>query len=155
MFSTLFQSLFTKNKQNAKTIDDLQIVDTIYKKEIESKLDELNELLVDNSSNVSINDAFEQISISDFHADNELINDEPVDNFDDSKSEISSIEEKAPLLQETDSANKKIINQINSLQCLFTWNIKPNNNKNIILKIQKKYGEYNLNISSPEFTFPR
>jgi len=50
---------------------------------------------------------------------------------------------------------KKIINRINNLQCLFTWNIKPNGKKNIILWIWNKYGEYNLNISSPEFTLER
>jgi len=54
-----------------------------------------------------------------------------------------------------DPNTKRIVNQINNIQCLFTWNIKPNNKKNVILSIWNKYGEYNLNISSSEFTLER
>ncbi|XP_029344439.1 uncharacterized protein LOC100168220 isoform X2 [Acyrthosiphon pisum] len=54
-----------------------------------------------------------------------------------------------------DPNTKRLVNQINNIQCLFTWNIKPNNKKNLILWIWNKYGDYNLNISSSEFTLER
>lgn len=56
----------------------------------------------------------------------------------------------SPIGKDPDTA--RIIHKINQLQCLFTWNIIP---KNVILCIWKKYGEYNLNISSPEFKLER
>jgi len=45
--------------------------------------------------------------------------------------------------------------QIKNLECLFAWNIKPNNENNFILLIQNKYGKYNLNIQSSEFTLEK
>jgi len=47
------------------------------------------------------------------------------------------------------------MNQIKNLECLFAWNINSNNENNLILLIQNKYGEYNLNIQSSEFTLER
>lgn len=154
MFSTMFKSLFTNEKKKKKS-DDFLIVNIAYKEKIESKLTELNEQAENSVVDDNVIDAFDLMSIADTQADIEIINNGSVDNFEDSKSEISSIGENEPSLQDTDSAMKRTINQINSLQCLFTWNIKPNNRRNIILMVQNKYGDYNLDISSPEFTLQR
>lgn len=164
MFSTMFKSLFDNgNKQNNES--ENQIVNNAYRKEIESKLTELNEIgnaLNENYSQTNqhdIIDALEVVSIADTNSYDD-IDVGSVDNFDDSKSEISSIGEINVYTQtnkkvDPDSKTLKTINRINSLQCLFTWNLKANNRKNLILMIQKKYGEYNLDISLPEFTFQR
>lgn len=162
MFSAMFKSLFTnvKNKQNDES--EFQIVNVTYKEEIESKLNELNEIKEksDNGNNEYINkqdiiDTFEIMSIADSLADNDFKDNDSVSNFDDSKSEISSIGENTSSLKDEGPDKKKTINQINTLQCLFTWNIKSNNRKNIIGLIKHTYGEYNLDISKPEFTFQR
>jgi len=88
---------------------------------------------------------------------NHLIDDSSVE-YIDTKSEVNSIRKKYHTVLSTlvEYPNtKRIVNQINNLQCLFTWNIKPNNKKNVILRIWNKYGKYNLNISSSEFTLER
>lgn len=54
------------------------------------------------------------------------------------------------------STYKYISNDINSMQCLFTWNLQTSHSKkDMISHIKKKYGNYNLDISLPVFTFER
>lgn len=54
------------------------------------------------------------------------------------------------------STCKYIIDQINLMNCLFTWNLQTSYaKKDIISHIKKKYGNYNLDISLPVFTFER
>lgn len=49
---------------------------------------------------------------------------------------------------------KQVVNRMRSLSCLFTWNLeKPN--KDLVAHILRKYGNYNLDISVPVFTFDR
>lgn len=45
--------------------------------------------------------------------------------------------------------------QIQSLHCLFTWKSVSQNKRDIITYIKNKYGDKNLDISIPEFTFAR
>lgn len=54
-----------------------------------------------------------------------------------------------------DSSYKKIQSQIESLQCLFTWKLKSKKDQDLVTHIKNKYGDYNLDISVPEFTFVR
>jgi hypothetical protein len=49
---------------------------------------------------------------------------------------------------------KTILNKINSMDCLFTWDL-PMSKKDLISHINKKYGDFNLDISTPVFTFER
>jgi len=168
MYASLFKSLF--NKSGKKDKKELITVESgqfdITKNDVEDMLNSLNEINVDvketldNSISRSVSldniiDGIESMPIDNTHPD--YLNDSAsVDNFDDTKSEVSSIGENQ-VACETDENSKKTntANKINSLQCLFTWNIKSNDEKNMILLIHNKYGEYNLNISSPEFTFER
>ncbi|CAI6350759.1 unnamed protein product [Macrosiphum euphorbiae] len=168
MYASLFKSLF--NKSGKKDKKELITVESgqfdITKNDVEDMLTSLNEINVDvketldNSVSRSVSldniiDGIESMPIDNTHPD--YLNDSAsVDNFDDTKSEVSSIGENQ-VACETDENSKKTntANKINSLQCLFTWNIKSNDKKNMILLIHNKYGEYNLNISSPEFTFER
>lgn len=163
MFASMFKTFF--NKVDKKTIKEQYGLEgpktaQIAKDDVEkmlSQLDEINE----NSNGCGelstpkddIIESIESMSIIDAEPKN-LVDSGSVDHFDDTKSEVSSIGEKVDLLVE-DSVEKKTFNRINSLQCPFTWNIKPVHNKNVILSIQNKYGEYNMDISSPEFTFER
>lgn len=55
----------------------------------------------------------------------------------------------------TNSKNIDMLNRIKSLQCLFTWEVKSQNNQDMITYIKNKYGDVNLDISLPEFTFTR
>jgi len=168
MFATMFKSLLNKSGKKGKkeliTMEsDLVEITT---KDVKDILTSLNDMSVevnkslDSSVSRSVSldniiDGIESMPIDDIHP--EYLSDSAlVDNFDDSKSEVSSIEENQ-LAYETveNSKTTNTANKINSLQCLFTWKIKSNNKKNIISSIQNKYGEYNLNISSTEFTFER
>lgn len=167
MFASMFKSLFNKSDKKNKTEKNEDISPEIVKKARQGVEDMLFKLIeVDEHSNYNTNDnsvdaidtieaieAIENLSITDTYSEN--LNDDKISQFDDSNSDVSSIGEKKQDIDEDDVNKKKIINQINSLQCLFTWNIKANTKKNVISWIQNKYGDYNLNISSPEFTLER
>lgn len=49
----------------------------------------------------------------------------------------------------------KIVDHVQSLRCLFTWDIERPSNKDLITSIKRKYGDYNLDISLPVFTFEK
>jgi len=167
MFASMFKSLLNKSVIDAKketiaiAVEDDTVI--ISRKDVENMLTELDEIKdnSDNDDNCSVTkdnvtDAIESLSIADYHP--EYLNDSAsVDNFDDTKSEVSSIGENQLEVTTFEDPNiKKTWNQINSsLQCLFTWNIKSKSKKNLILYIRNKYGEYNLNITSTEFTLER
>lgn len=161
----MFKSLFDKSEKNPKidkTESESEMVE-ITTQDVENLLIELNEIKnnsnndTDNHCSLSkdVTEAIDLLSIADTNS--ELSYDDLVDNIDDTESEVSSIgennQESAKVAE--DAAAIKTVNQINNLLCPFTWNIKPNKNKNIILLLQNKFGEYNLNISSSEFTFER
>ncbi|CAI6352357.1 unnamed protein product [Macrosiphum euphorbiae] len=162
MFASMFKSLLNKSVIDAKketiaiAVEDETVI--ITRKDVEDMLTELDEIK-DNDDNCSgtkdVTDAIESLSISDYHP--EYLNDSAsVDNFDDTKSEVSSIgENQLAVTTVEDPDIKKTLNQINSLQCLFTWKIKSKRKKDLILYIRNKYGEYNLNITSTEFTLER
>lgn len=171
MFASMFKSLFNKSGKKVEkkpTTVESQLV-VITKKDVEDMLISLNEIdvdvkeVLDNSVNCSVSsdniidgiEAIESMTITDTHQ--EYFNDSAsVDNFDDTKSEVSSVEENQLAFETVENSDKNnTAVKINNLQCLFTWNIKPNNKKNIILSIQNKYGDYNLDLSSSEFTFER
>jgi len=130
---------------------------------IDILLAELKEM-EDNSNNVEscsmmkddVTGAIESLCIADTHSEyfNDSDSDTLVDNFNDNKSEVSSNGENQQLTSTIEDP-KTIMDQIKNLRCLFTWNIKPNNENNLIVLMQNKYGEYNLNICSSEFTLER
>lgn len=156
MFAT-FKTLFNKIKKNVKKPEvDSSFVETT-RQEVElmlNELDESKERSVSGDSQSVYNDyALDALStIAGTLADDEN-NAASLDRFDnDTKSEVGeNIQKPAEVV---DDGLKKTINKINSLQCPFTWNIKANNSR-FISSIQNKYGEYNLDISSAEFTFER
>lgn len=161
MFASMFNSLFNKS-ENKTEIQKNELPTEITKQDVEDMLTELDELHenADNDSSHSMSkdnviEAMDLLSINDIRP--EYLNDDcSVNNFDDTKSEVSSIgENKQDSVEVEDPDLKKIINKINSLQCLFTWKFKPKRKHNFISWIRNKYGEYNLDISSPEFTFER
>lgn len=166
----MFKSLFNKSDEGIKNEgkqkteaeiieikrcreDVNKLLDSVVDSElgVELKEDSVNGRTPSTSTN-NLVECFEYLSVSDTRS--EYLNDSgSIDDFDDTPSEVGSIEENRQEFVE--DPDKNIINQINSLQCLFTWNIKPIFKKNIISLIQSKYGDYNLNISSSEFTFER
>ncbi|XP_022176758.1 uncharacterized protein LOC111038033 isoform X2 [Myzus persicae] len=165
MFASMFKSVFNKSGKKAKKEVESEL-NKITKEDVKDILASLNEINVDGKdildNNVSrsvsldnIIDGIESMPIDD--ANPVDLNDSAlVDNFDDTKSEVSSIGENqlsCEIVENSDKTNTA--NKINNLQCLFTWNLKANNKKNMISLIHNKYGEYNLNISSSEFTFER
>lgn len=118
----------------------------------------------DNSNNVEIDSlmkddvivAIESLSIVDTLPENVYGNNSSTSDeiIHETKNEVSSIEENQ-IVTATIKDPKTITKRIKNLECLFTWNIKPNNENNLILLIQNKYGEYNLNMKSSEFTLER
>lgn len=159
MFAAMYKSLFNesqmeKNKLESEIIEkSRQNVENLL-----TDLYEVNDTSNDGSSSSTSKDtSIEAIesSFADIHLEY-LSDSDSVDNFDDSKSDVSSIgENKLVAAQIENPDGKKLINQINSLQCPFTWNLKPKHKKNMISRIENKYGEYNLDISSNEFTLQR
>lgn len=162
MFASMFKSMFNKSK-NKTEIQKIKLKQEICKQDVEDMLTELGEFHestdIDGDQSASkdsvIEEAMDLLSITDICSEYLIVN-ESTNNFDDSKSEVSSIEENVKDSAEVeDPEMKKMMNKVNNLQCLFTWNLKPNKKHNFILYIQNKYGEYNLDITSPEFTFER
>lgn len=164
MFASMFNSLLNKSVIDAKKETIAVEAETvkITRKDVENLLTELEEIKdnSDTDDNYSVTkdnvtDAIELLSISDDHP--QCLNDSAsIDNVDDIKSEVSSIgENQLDISTIEDPDIKKIVNKINGLQCLFTWNIKSKNKKSLISCVRNKYGEYNLNITSSEFTLER
>lgn len=75
-----------------------------------------------------------------------------IGNFDKTKIKKNNIAENKSVY---DSHKNKLLNQIDSLHCLFTWKLKPTKKHNFIGYIKNKYGDNNLDISLFEFTFAR
>ncbi|KAL4131160.1 hypothetical protein QTP88_008504 [Uroleucon formosanum] len=164
MFASMFKSLLNKSVIDAKKETIAVKDDIITKKNVEEMLTSLKEIDVivkENldtsvSRSVSLDNIIDGIELMPFDDTHPEDLNASVDNFDDTKSEVSSIGENQLAVTTVEDSNlKKTLNQINSLQCLFTWNIKSKNKKNVILCIRNKYGEYNLNITSSEFTLER
>lgn len=161
MFASMFKTIFNKFDKKVKMgkkDSNPEAID-IARQQVDQMLIEMDDVNDENMSscdnqlmyNDNINDGFELMSVNDiFEGDSEDL----VNSSDDDRSVVSSVEEKKRA-EVNDPSKKKLINQINSLQCLFTWNIKPKHKKNVILYIQNSYGEYNLDISSSEFKFER
>lgn len=75
-----------------------------------------------------------------------------VDNFDDTISYVENVSNNQQTFE--DPNIKELINQIKLSHCLFTWKLIPRD-KNIVSKIENKYGS-NLDILNDcEFTFVR
>lgn len=162
MFASLFKSFFKKNSKNVRKLDLNSDTVLISKQDVEDMLTQLNENEdysyngdAQSVSSDNVAETLDLLSIDDTHLDGVDDNGSTIQN-DETKSEISSVGQNAQESVKVEDPNvQKTINQINSLQCPFTWNIKPNKQKNLISFIQNKYGEYNLDISLPEFTFER
>lgn len=169
MFKSMFELLFNKCERKKKIA-----VQSIESEIVEITIKDIKELLTEIKTNlyyedngsVSRNNLIDAIEIltdillhsvsSMSNFPKYLNNGALVEHFDFTKCVTNSIGENLLVSSlAKDHNTKKLINQINNLQCLFTWNINSNGKKNIVLWIWNKYGEYNLNISSPEFTLER
>lgn len=155
MINSLFKKPFRKTSLE-KCVKPQETTEVVTRQDVENMLSELNEIgslnprLDRSSSKESISETFELLSVTD-----NMLEDNIIDNsLDETKSEINSDEENLQELVEDGIQNKDILHQLNCLQCLFTWNLKSNK-KNTISHILYKYGDYNLNISSPEFSLER
>lgn len=155
MFAS-FKTLFKKINKNVKKSEaDFIFVETA-RQEVENMLTELDEAeersVSGDARSVSTDnaaDALDTLSVADVREDD-------VNNrLDDTKSEVGSAGgyERVPA-EVVDGDLQKTVNKINSLQCPFTWNLKSNNRK-LISFVQNKFGEYNLDITSVEFSFER
>lgn len=78
-----------------------------------------------------------------------------VDNFDENKINNNFIGGNKPVVPMVEDPDDKLFHRIESLQCLFTWKLKSQKDQDIILRLKKKYGDINLDMSLPEFTFVR
>jgi hypothetical protein len=156
MFATIYKSLFNKSKMENNKLDPETVMKT--RQNVENLLTDLCEvndtLNDDDNSSKSKDNSLESIELSFDNIHLEYLNDnDSVDNFDDSKNDISFDGNNKPEVAQIENFDdKKLINQINSLQCPFTWNLKQNHK---ISRLQNEYGEYNLDISSQEFLFER
>lgn len=153
MFSSLFE-LFVKvsNKQDKKkqNEDSEKKTNKTSMQNLDNMLMLLNEIK-DESSNNSIENvapANSKMLVDKNHLE-DLSNDY---NFNVTKSYNNDIESDSIV---EDSSSKKIRSQVESLQCLFTWKLKSEREQDLVTHIKNKYGDYNLDISVPEFTFVR
>lgn len=153
MFSSLFE-LFVKisnNQDEKKQNDDFgKKANKITLKNLDNMLMLLNEIKDDSSNNSIENIVPANPKISSVNKNH--LEDLTIDyDFNDTKSYMSI--QSNSLVE--DFFPKKILNQIESLQCLFTWKLKSQKEQDLVTHIQKKYGDTNLDISVPEFTFVR
>lgn len=160
MFAS-FKTLFKKINKNVKKSEADSSFVKITRQEVENmltKLDEAEERSVSGDarsvSSDNAVDALDSLSIADIRQD-DVNGAGSLHCFNDTKSEVSSVlGDKQEPAEVVDCDLQKTINKINSLQCPFTWNLKSNNRK-LISFVQNKFGEYNLDISSVEFSFER
>ncbi|XP_025421511.1 uncharacterized protein LOC112691465 isoform X2 [Sipha flava] len=156
MFASLIKTLFKGTSDNisgSSNHDEPQNNTKVInlKQDVENMLSEVNEIdcLNRSSSKESIADSFELISFA-----NKMSEDLNDNSLDESKSEINFDEETIQDPVEDKIQKNDIVKKINSLQCIFTWKLKSNE-RNIISQILNEYGDYNLDISSPEFSLKR
>ncbi|VVC40332.1 Hypothetical protein CINCED_3A016949 [Cinara cedri] len=122
------------------------------------KFNQVNELTDTNQPVSLLEDSFKLLTILDEHLD-QLITVSIEDYFNNiirhqyEKEKISKNQLHGTNSNNMNPINKQKMNQINALRCLFTWNIVSK--KDMITSIKKKYGDYNLDISQPIFTFER
>lgn len=167
MFTSMFQSLYNhsdKSTEIEKNNSKLEIIECIRKKieqllSYDTELDgEVKENPDDSISTLKyyVDMGFEFLAILD-NIRTEYVNyDGSVNDLSGKQSEVEPITKNKQVFDKVKDPNNKIfIDQINNLQCPFTWNIKSVGKNKTISLIQNKYGEYNLNISLPEFTFER
>lgn len=158
----MFKSLFDKTQKTRKTKNNYESEwehVEFASRNVEQMLTELKEVpsidglmeaidlsATDSRSECSSDggDTFDENSVDD--TDGEIVA------VDEQASSVTVVEHGSPV---EDPIRKKLVNQIGSLQCLFTWNLNPPRSPDRILKIKNEYGEYNLDISTREFTLER
>jgi len=148
MFSSMFKSLVNvSNKQNKNNSESKQNSIEHTRQNIDNVFKLLNEIEDDNSTkNIVVSKVVPlEINTKDLSVGSDLVN-----NINDSKSIENT--KQVPVEQTTET---QLLNQIESLHCLFTWNLKTKKKQDIITHIKNKYGNYNLDISVTEFTFVR
>lgn len=156
MFSSMFNSLFNKSK---KTLKDIPIeVINVARQGAEKLLQEFEKSKVNDESHLTSNvdSTYNEVvclsQTMSINEDGDSIN-SCSEIYDDSISEVSD-EENSVTSSSDDDSQSEMQKKLNDLQCPFTWNLKSNK-KNGIELIENKYGQYNLDISSPKFTFER
>jgi hypothetical protein len=156
MFASLIKTLFKRTSDNisgSPNHDEPQNNKKVInlRQDVENMLSEVNEIdcLNRTSCKESIADSSEFMSFA-----GNLPEDLNDNDLDELKSEINSDEETVQYTVEDKIQTNDIVQKINSLQCIFTWKLKSNK-RNIISQILNKYGDYNLDISSPEFSMKR
>lgn len=144
----MFKSLVNvSNKQNKNNSESKQNSIEHTRQNIDNVFKLLNEIEDDNSTkNIVVSKVVPlEINTKDLSVGSDLVN-----NINDSKSIENT--KQVPVEQTTET---QLLNQIESLHCLFTWNLKTKKKQDIITHIKNKYGNYNLDISVTEFTFVR
>lgn len=149
MFSTMLKSLVAvSHKQNNNNSESKQnsIEHTRTQSDYVFKL--LNEIKDDNSpENIVVPNVVPlDITTNGLLIDSDLVN---------SVNHNKNIGEKNQIPIEPHTKEPQLLDQIKSLHCLFTWNLKRQKKQDIITHIENKYGSYNLDISVSEFTFVR
>lgn len=147
MFSSMLKLLVTaSNKQNKNNRESKQNTIENTRQNIDV-LKLLNEIKDDDSTE---NIVVSNVVSSDISTKHLSIDSDLVSSVNDTK--IIGNKNKTPVEHTKDT---QLLNQIKSLHCLFTWNLKSQKKKDIITHIKNKYGNYNLDISVSEFTFVR
>lgn len=144
----MFKSLVNvSNKQNKNNSESKQNSIEHTRHNIDNVLKLLNEIEDDDSTkNIDVSNVVPlEINTKDLSVGSDLVN-----NKNDSKSIENT--KQVPVEQTTET---QLLNQIECLHCLFTWNLKTKKKQDIITHIKNKYGNYNLDISVTEFTFVR
>lgn len=159
MFSAMYDSLALKQKSEDKfnIKVSLKTVD-ITRQNIEIFLlqfDKVNENMAIDTNNKSasmLKYSFQLLLVLDKHLD-WLFDLNTEDNFNSISVHQYSNE---TIKQVQTTTNNNILDKINTLHCLFTWNLQTSPpKKDLISHIKRKYGNYNLDISLPVFTFER
>lgn len=143
----MFKSLVTvSNKQNKNNSESKQNSIEHSRQKIDNVLKLLNEVKDDDSTENIVSNAVPlDISTNGLSISSDLVN---------SVSGTKSIGKKIQIPVEH-TKETQLLNQIKSLHCLFTWNLKPQKKQDTLTHIKNKYGNYNLDISVSEFTFVR
>lgn len=159
MFTTMYNEWiaskhFTNDNSNTKVSTSVELT----RRNIEMFLFQFNQ---ENDQPVLFDCSLKLLPIFDKHL-NQLIDKSIKNYFNNITKNQYSKEEKFKKQSHRQDSNNinpnniQQINRINSLHCLFTWNIYTfHSKKDMIIYIKKKYGDYNLDLSQHEFTFER
>jgi len=161
-YTSLFKSLvssFSKLKTSAEEQNTYQTASKTNRQTIENARMLLNGVVEESNNDSMVVISSKESLLNSPSLEGLSISYNSQNSFDDTNNKTIGVEKNIQKPLVDNHKKDELFNQIKSLHCLFTWNLKPQTKQNIISLIKNKYGSNDLDLlkylPTPEFTFVR